>query len=42
VIELHRGEVAVDTLPDGRAVCRVLFPAGRPDVPLGRPSEQLL
>lgn len=40
VIELHRGEVTVDTMPDGRAVCRVLFPAAPPGPPPARPSEQ--
>jgi signal transduction histidine kinase len=40
VIELHRGEVVVETLPDGRAVCRVLFPAGPYGMPLARPSDQ--
>lgn len=40
VIELHRGEVAVDTLPDGRAVCHVVFPAAPPGPPPARPSEQ--
>ena len=39
VIELHGGEVLVDSLPDGRAVCRVLFPAGQPGPPPARPSE---
>ncbi|MEZ4313591.1 MAG: HAMP domain-containing sensor histidine kinase [Polyangiaceae bacterium] len=40
VIELHHGHVAVDALPDGRAVCRVLFPAAPPGPPPPRPSEQ--
>lgn len=40
VIELHKGEVAVDTLPDGRTVCRVVFPAAPPGPPPARPSEQ--
>ena len=39
VIELHQGKVVVDTLPDGRAVCRMLFPAGPPGPPPARPSE---
>jgi signal transduction histidine kinase len=39
VIELHRGELVVDTLPDGRAVCRLLLPAGPPGPPPARPSE---
>lgn len=40
VIQLHKGEVAVDTLPDGRAVCHVVFPAAPPGPPPARPSEQ--
>lgn len=40
VIELHRGDVLVDVMPDGRALCRVLFPAGPPGPPPARPSEQ--
>ncbi len=42
VIELHRGEVVVDSLPDGRAVCRVLFPADATAIPPPRPSEQMM
>jgi signal transduction histidine kinase len=41
VIELHRGEVAVDALPDGRAVCHVIFPAGGSGPPPPRPSDSL-
>ncbi len=40
VIELHGGEVLVDVLPDGRAVCSVLFPAAPPGPPSARPSER--
>ncbi len=42
VIELHRGEVVVDALPDGRAVCRVLFPADATAIPPPRPSERMM
>ena len=42
VIELHRGEVTVDALPDGRAVCHVLFPADATAIPPPRPSEQMM
>ena len=42
VIELHRGEVAVLALPDGRAVCRVLLPADATAIPPPRPSEQMI
>lgn len=40
VIELHKGQVAVGTQPDGRAICRVVFPTAPPGPPPPRPSEQ--